>query len=146
MCMPDQLPRRKMRQQLIQPAAAHNLGYLNEKAFLQCLGSAELYWMRWSLRPYSCLVDWSSASVSDSFSLSLLSSVWLVVFSSWSWVFSVLAFSKALAKVISFCTEGQNKHSNIQYQLQEQEVSWYEIKQQNVELTSHLDLSFQFLL
>lgn len=59
--------------------------------------------------PYSCLVDWSLASTSASLSLSLRSSSWLLANSSWSFVFSVLAFSHALARVFSFCTPQQQK-------------------------------------
>lgn len=59
--------------------------------------------------PYSCLVDWSSASMSASLSLSLQSSSWLLANSSWSFFFSVLAFSQALARVFSFYTTQQQK-------------------------------------
>ena len=58
---------------------------------------------------YSCLVDWSSSSMSFSLSLSLKSSSWLLDNSSWSFFFSVLAFSQALARVFSFCTTQQHK-------------------------------------
>lgn len=58
--------------------------------------------------PYSCLVDWSSSSMSLSLSLSLKSSSWLLDNSSWSFFFSVLAFSQALARVFSFCTMQQH--------------------------------------
>lgn len=59
--------------------------------------------------PYSCLVDWSCASTSASLSLSFRSSSWLLAKSSWSFFFSVRAFSQALARVFSFCGAQQQE-------------------------------------